>query len=205
MDDSDDNLLINATTTPRADALRNHALLLETARQLFVENGVGSVTMSQIAQSAGVGKGTLYRHFENKMAVCFALLDQDQRDLQESTLRYLRRNIPPYDQLRWFLEEVARFVIRNESLLRGFDISPETVSLQHPAHFWWRQTIRMLLVKLSAQGDVDYLTDTLYIMLHVDVVQFQQRRGYGVARILSGLMLLVDKFIAPPCGSEQSH
>ncbi|HRF98801.1 MAG TPA: helix-turn-helix domain-containing protein, partial [Aggregatilineales bacterium] len=60
MDNSDDSILINPTNPPRADALRNHALLLETARQLFVEQGVESVTMSQIAQAAGVGKGTLY-------------------------------------------------------------------------------------------------------------------------------------------------
>jgi len=198
MDNSDDPIFINTPTTPRADAIRNHALLLETARQLFNEHGVEAVTMSQIAQEAGVGKGTLYRHFENKMALCFALLDQDQRDLQESTLRYLRQNIPPYDQLCWFLEETARFVIRNEALLRGFDVSPETVSLQHPAHFWWRQTIRMLLLKLKVDGDIDYLTDTLYVMLQVDIIRFQRNMGYGIKQILDGLTLLVNKFILPP-------
>lgn len=195
----DDPILITPQTTPRADALRNHALLLETARQLFSEQGVETVTMSQIAQVAGVGKGTLYRHFENKMALCFALLDQDQRDLQDATLRYLRQNIAPYHQLCWFLEESARFVIRNESLLRGFDIPPETISLQHPAHFWWRQTIRMLLLKLIPQDDIDYLSDTLYAMLHVDVIRFQRGMGYDVARIVKGLMLLLDKIITPTC------
>jgi len=198
MSNSDDPIFINPPTTPRADAIRNHALLLETARQLFNEHGVEAVTMSQIAQEAGVGKGTLYRHFENKMALCFALLDQDQRDLQEATLRYLRQNIPPYDQLCWFLEEAARFVIRNEALLRGFDVSPETVSLQHPAHFWWRQTIRMLLLKLKVDGDIDYLTDTLYVMLQVDIIRFQRNMGYGIKQILDGLTLLVNKFILPP-------
>jgi AcrR family transcriptional regulator len=205
MDNSDDSILINPTNPPRADALRNHALLLETARQLFVEHGVESVTMSQIAQAAGVGKGTLYRHFENKMALCFALLDQDQRELQETTLRQLRQNNPPYEQLCWFLEQAARFVIRNEALLRGFDVSPETLSLQHPAHFWWRQTIRMVLQKLAVYGDIDYLADTLYTMLHVDTIRFQRNMGYSVQRILDGLVLLVDKFILPPCGSDQTH
>lgn len=200
MSNSDDPIFINPPTIPRADAIRNHTLLLETARQLFNEQGVEAVTMSQIAQAAGVGKGTLYRHFENKMALCFALLDQDQRELQEATLRYLRQNIPPYSQLRWFLEEAARFVIRNESLLRGFDVSPETVSLQHPAHFWWRQTIRMLLQKLNVTGDIDYLADALYTMLHVDIIRFQRNLGYSVQRILDGLTLLVDKF-APQCDS----
>ncbi|MCL4255748.1 MAG: TetR/AcrR family transcriptional regulator [Anaerolineae bacterium] len=201
MSNSDDPILINPPNTPRADALRNHALLLETARDLFNQHGVDAVTMSQVAQAAGVGKGTLYRHFENKMALCFALLDRDQRELQEDTLRYLRQNVAPYHQLRWFLEQAARFVIRNEALLSGFDVSPETVSLEHPAHFWWRQTIRMLLQKLAVTGDVDYLADTLYTLLHVDVIRFQRNRGYSVQRILDGLMLVVDKF-APPCDSD---
>ena len=204
MSNSDDPILINSPSTTRADAIRNHALLLETARNLFNQHGVDAVTMSQVAQAAGVGKGTLYRHFENKMALCFALLDRDQRELQEDTLRYLRQNIPPYNQLRWFLEQAARFVIRNEALLSGFDVSPETVSLEHPAHFWWRQTIRMLLQKLAVTGDVDYLSDSLYTLLHVDVIRFQRNKGYSVQRILDGLMLVVDKF-APPCDSDNQQ
>lgn len=195
MSNSDDPIFINPPAIPRADAIRNHVLLLETARHLFNEHGVEAVTMSQIAQAAGVGKGTLYRHFENKMALCFALLDQDQRELQEATLRYLRQNTSPYNQLCWFLEEVARFVIRNEALLRGFDVSSETVLLQHPAHLWWRQTIRMLLQKLNVTGDVDYLADSLYTMLHVDIIRFQRTLGYSLQRILTGLILLVDKFV----------
>ncbi len=204
MSNSDDPILINPPSPTRADAIRNHALLLETARDLFNQHGVDAVTMSQVAQAAGVGKGTLYRHFENKMALCFALLDRDQRELQDDTLRYLRQNIPPYHQLRWFLEQAARFVIRNEALLSGFDVSPETVSLEHPAHFWWRQTIRMLLQKLAVTGDIDYLADSLYTLLHVDVIRFQRNMGYSVQRILDGLMLVVDKF-APPCDSDMNQ
>lgn len=196
MSKSDDPILINSSAPPRADAIRNHALLLETARELFNQYGVEAVTMSQVAQAAGVGKGTLYRHFENKMALCFALLDHDQRQLQEDTLRYLRQNIPPYDQLRWFLEQAARFVIRNEALLSGFDVSPQTISLEHPAHMWWRQTIRLLLQRCDVTGDLDYLADTLYALLHVDVIRFQRNMGYSIQRILDGLMLVVDKFLS---------
>lgn len=203
MSNSDDPIVISSSTTTRADALRNHALLLETARDLFNQHGVEAVTMSQIAQAAGVGKGTLYRHFENKMALCFALLERDQRELQEDTLRYLRQNISPYAQLRWFMEHAARFVIRNQALLSGFESAPETIALQHPAHFWWRQTIRMLLQKLAVAGDIDYLSDTLYTLLHVDVIRFQGKMGYSTQRILDGLMLVIDKLITP-CDAKPS-
>src|SRR5262245_32542619 len=99
-----DNLLINEPQPSRADALKNRALLLETAHRLFAEQGVENVSMTAIADAAGVGKGTLYRHFENKADLCHALLDQETRDLQERSLRRLQNMGDPLDDLAWFLE-----------------------------------------------------------------------------------------------------
>jgi AcrR family transcriptional regulator len=81
----DEIVMYGESLPSRADALKNRALLLETARRLFSEQGVEAVSMTAIADAAGVGKGTLYRHFENKAQLCQALLDDDQRALQERT------------------------------------------------------------------------------------------------------------------------
>lgn len=56
----------------RADAARNRALILDTARRLFAERGIG-VTLNDIAHEAGVGVGTVYRRFADKDAVIEAL------------------------------------------------------------------------------------------------------------------------------------
>src|ERR671920_796711 len=46
----------------RADAARNRARILEAARSLFAERGVGEVTLEEVARAAGAGKATLFRH-----------------------------------------------------------------------------------------------------------------------------------------------
>lgn len=61
----------------RQDAVKNRGHILVVAQALFDEDGVENVSMNRIAQEAGVGAGTLYRHFGNKSDLCFALI-QDQ-------------------------------------------------------------------------------------------------------------------------------
>lgn len=70
-----------AATTPgqRADMVRNRRLLLEAATAAFAERGV-DVPIGEIAQRAGLAKGTVFRHFASKedllAAIMFQLLDQ---------------------------------------------------------------------------------------------------------------------------------
>ncbi|BCJ40333.1 TetR family transcriptional regulator [Actinoplanes ianthinogenes] len=64
---------------PRADAQRNRARLLEVAEEVFAERGA-TVATEEIARAAGVGIGTLFRHFPTKEAL-----------LQEVYLARLRR------------------------------------------------------------------------------------------------------------------
>jgi AcrR family transcriptional regulator len=66
-----------ATTTPptqRADARRNRAKVLGAARREFAEHGL-ETQIEQIAREAGVGVGTVYRHFPTKEALLEALAE----------------------------------------------------------------------------------------------------------------------------------
>jgi len=180
-------ILIEQPQPTRADALKNRALILETASRLFAEKGVGAVTMSDIAEAAEIGKGTLYRHFENKLALCHTLLDEDQRSLQERSLQYLRTHDDPLSNLSWFLAEVAHFVNRNAALL-CVGTHHGTI-LDHPAHWWWWQTIRGLLEQINPAGDLDYISDMLYLMLDVRTIFFQrEQQGYSIERISANLV-----------------
>jgi AcrR family transcriptional regulator len=56
----------------RRDALRNRALLVSAAREAFAEHGVDA-RLDEIARRAGVGSGTLYRHFPTREALVEAI------------------------------------------------------------------------------------------------------------------------------------
>jgi AcrR family transcriptional regulator len=57
----------------RADAARNRAKVLDAAQQVFTADGLGAST-EQIARRAGVGVGTVFRHFPTKEALLSAVL-----------------------------------------------------------------------------------------------------------------------------------
>lgn len=63
-----------STPTGRADAIRNRARVLDAARGLFTHRGE-HVQMPEIARAAGVGIGTVYRHFPSRQALIEALAD----------------------------------------------------------------------------------------------------------------------------------
>ncbi len=192
-----DDLILSERHPARADAVKNRRRLLDTARRLFAAHGVEAVSMSAIAAAAGVGKGTLYRHFENKTELCQALLDHDQRALQAETLRRLRDEPDPLQNLHWFMQAVAAFVVRSGELLCSGAGGAVLPPLEHPAHYWWRQTIRSLLDRLQAPGDRDYTADLLYVMLDARTIAYQRRvQGYSLERIAAGLIAALDRLLS---------
>jgi polyketide synthase 12 len=77
---------VGAPRAERADAVRNRQLLLVTAREMIAEQGVEKVTMDALAERAGLGKGTVFRRFGTRAGIFHALLDDDERVLQQQVL-----------------------------------------------------------------------------------------------------------------------
>jgi AcrR family transcriptional regulator len=68
--------LSTATTRPlRADAARNRRALLDAARAAFEQQGV-TASLDDVAKAAGVGPGTLYRHFPTRDHLVLAVIDE---------------------------------------------------------------------------------------------------------------------------------
>lgn len=65
---------------PRADGQRNRTHILETADRYFSEHGVGG-SLDAVAKQAGVGPGTLYRHFPTREALLAALMAAREDEL----------------------------------------------------------------------------------------------------------------------------
>jgi AcrR family transcriptional regulator len=66
----------------RADARRNREAILRSAGELFAERG-SAVQMDEIAEHAGLGMGTLYRHFPTKQALLAAIVGERFRGMTE--------------------------------------------------------------------------------------------------------------------------
>jgi AcrR family transcriptional regulator len=93
---------------PRADSERNRARLLDAARAAFT-SGQEPVTLEQIAKDAGVGIGTLYRHFSTREALVEALYREELADLCASPEELLPEHAP--DQaLRAWMDRFADYV-----------------------------------------------------------------------------------------------
>lgn len=182
----------------RADALQNRADILRITRRLFAEEGVENVSMSHIVREANIGKGTLYRHFRNKADLCHALLNDDQRALQEQTLHYLRHSTDaPCHKLEQFVSEICAFTQRNLPLLLEASQSrmgDGSEYLDHPAHHWQWQTIVGLLRQTGVASDIEYVADVIYVMLDPSTYHFQHyTRGYDHQRIVDGILGLLRR------------
>ena len=102
--------VIQSQPAERVDAARNRERILCTARRLFAERGAGCVSMDEIAEQAGVGKGTLFRRFGSRAALAQSVLSEDESVLQEGMIRGeppLGPGAPPLERLIAFGE--ARF------------------------------------------------------------------------------------------------
>lgn len=85
---------------PRADALRNRERLIEAAKTAFVDAGA-DVSLEEIARRAGVGIGTLYRHFPTREAVLEAVYRREVERLAAAA-ETLLADLPPGEALhRW--------------------------------------------------------------------------------------------------------
>src|ERR1700756_1323695 len=88
----------------RADAQRNYAKLLGAASEAFLESGADDVSLEEIARRAGVGIGTLYRHFPTRQALLEAVY-RDQVELLRARAEELIATKPPAEALTTWLRD----------------------------------------------------------------------------------------------------
>ena len=94
---------------PRADAQRNRERILEVAKEVFTRDGAAA-SLDDIARQAGIGPGTLYRHFPTRDALIEAVYRSEVEKLAAAEQRFAAA-MPPLEALRaWmllFIDHVA--------------------------------------------------------------------------------------------------
>jgi AcrR family transcriptional regulator len=87
---------------PRADALRNRERILEIAKESFTRSGA-NISLDDVAKQAGVGAGTLYRHFPTRDALLEAVYRTEVAKLADAERKFAE-TMPPVEALRaWML------------------------------------------------------------------------------------------------------
>ena len=93
----------------RADAERNREKLLDAASALVME-GRGELSLAAVAERAGVGIGTLYRHFHSRDALLAGLYRNEVERLHDAA-GTLARDLPPLDALKAWLDRYAALMM----------------------------------------------------------------------------------------------
>jgi AcrR family transcriptional regulator len=106
----------DSTSRPmRADAQRNYQRLLDAAVAVFAERGADDVSLEEIARRAGVGIGTLYRHFPTRQALLEAVY-RDQVDGMRAKADELLESDSPSEALAEWLRALSAFSSTKQSL-----------------------------------------------------------------------------------------
>ena len=101
------------TRPKRADARRNYDKVLAAAREAFAEGGE-STALEEIARRAGVGIGTLYRHFPNRQALLEALYIEEVEDVCRSAAQV--DDDDPWQALNGWLERFVAYLANKRAL-----------------------------------------------------------------------------------------
>jgi AcrR family transcriptional regulator len=105
---------IEAARRPRADAVRNRERLLEAAKAVFSAGGPDA-SLEAVARRAGVGIGTLYRHFPTREALFEAVYRREVQQLVELA-EQLKSEAAPVDALRRWLRSNVELVATKKGM-----------------------------------------------------------------------------------------
>jgi AcrR family transcriptional regulator len=152
-----------AARKPRADAERNRVRLLETAKAAFAEKGSGA-SLDEIARIAGVGAGTLYRHFPTRDALVVAVYQNETEQLVAAADR-LAKTHPPVKALREWLLLFVDYIATKHGMSEVLDsIVGGTSDLYSASTAPVKHAIAKLVDRAVASGDIRLDLDPLDLL-----------------------------------------
>jgi len=138
---------------PRADAARNRERVLEAAKAVFSSGGP-EASLEAVAKRAGVGIGTLYRHFPTREALFEAVYRREVEQLSELA-EQLKSDASPVDALRRWLRSNVEFVATKKGMAAALALAAHGMSELH-AYSSDRLTraVGALLERAVAAGEI---------------------------------------------------
>lgn len=138
---------------PRSDSIRNRERLLQAAAAVFSAGGPDA-SLEAVAKRAGVGIGTLYRHFPTREALFEAVYRHEVDEVAELA-EQLGREAAPVDALRRWLHANVRLVATKKGMLANLTLAAHGPSELY-AYSFGRLTkaVASLLDRAIAAGDI---------------------------------------------------
>ena len=144
---------VDMSRKPRADALRNRERVLEAARTVFSTGGP-EASLEAVAKTAGVGIGTLYRHFPTREALFDAVYRHEAQQLAALAER-LQTAASPVEALRRWMYSLVKFVATKKgmSAALALAISKDSDLFSYSSDLLMRSAGR-LLDRAMAAGEI---------------------------------------------------
>jgi AcrR family transcriptional regulator len=184
--------------TERADAARNRQKILCSARRLIEERGLENVSMDDIAQDAGVGKGTLFRRFGDRASLAHALLDATETAFQEELIRGeppLGPGAPPCERVIAFGEAMIDLCVDRRDLMAEVQAGPRW--LRTSIYSGYRAHLSYLVAMAAPEQDAEFVADTLLGVLRADLVNhLVADRGMDTQRLKDGFRALATTLLS---------
>ncbi|MGW8822426.1 MULTISPECIES: TetR/AcrR family transcriptional regulator [Paenibacillus] len=169
--------------------------ILDTAQALFNKYGVEDVSMHQVAKTAGIGQGTLYRRYPSKSKICFTLMEAKIDRFMEGLDVYLRNSEGETvaHQLRTVMTKVILHFNEDLEWLRVMLTSDrleesKNIMCENPPFTYLRSQIKRLLELAAERGELMPL-DPLFtsVMLaslpRADIILYMRDMGYSAEQI----------------------
>jgi AcrR family transcriptional regulator len=191
--------LIEADALERADAARNRERILCSAARLFDERGIECVSMDDVADAAGVGKGTVFRRFGSRAALAQAVLSERERAFQEHILRGsppLGPGAPARERLCAFGEGLLDHLHAHAQLVAAAEVGG--AHLSSAPYGVYRQHVTLLLREAEPHCDAELLAEMLLAGLGArQFIYLRNVRSMPLARLKAGWGELVQRALPP--------
>jgi AcrR family transcriptional regulator len=139
---------------PRADAIRNRERVLEAAKGVFSQGGP-EASLEAVARRAGVGIGTLYRHFPTREDLYEAVYRREVEQLVELAKHLVETKITPVEALRRWLRAGVEFMATKKGMAAALAMaahgSSELVAYSLDRLTW---AMGELLQRATAAGEI---------------------------------------------------
>ena len=94
--------------------------ILDVASRVFSKKGFASTQVDEIADLAGLGKGTVYRYFKNKKNLFLSVVDRGIESLKDLALEAMAKEKEPLDKIKKVIEVYLKFFEKQSDLIRIF-------------------------------------------------------------------------------------